>query len=80
MGQRAIEVDSAVARRRDQALWHAFRNAADEASAPRKEAFEQRTEARKLIYQQRMALAAQRRDCESKIAWPDLENPDPVTR
>jgi len=66
-----------LAPRRDQALWQAFRAAADEAWAPCKEAFEQRAEARKLVYRQRMALVAQLKDYESRIAWPDLENPDP---
>jgi hypothetical protein len=63
--------------RRDQELWQAFRAAADEAWAPCKEIFEQRDEARKAVYRQRMELVAQLRDYESKIAWPDLENPDP---
>ena len=66
-----------LAPRRDQAMWQAFRTAADEAWAPCKEAFEERAEARKLVYRQRMELVAQLRDYESKIAWPDLENPDP---
>jgi len=66
-----------LAPRRDQALWQAFRAAADEAWAPCKEAFEQRAEARKLVYRQRMELVAQLKDYESRIAWPDLENPDP---
>jgi hypothetical protein len=66
-----------LAPRRDQELWQAFRAAADEAWAPCKEAFEQRADARKLVYRQRMELVAQLRDYESKIAWPDLENPDP---
>jgi len=66
-----------LAPRRDQELWQAFRAAADEAWAPCKEAFEQRAEARKLVYRQRMELVAQLRDYEAKIAWPDLENTDP---
>jgi hypothetical protein len=63
--------------RRDQELWQAFRAAADEAWAPCKEAFEQRAEARKQVYKQRMELVAQLKDYETKIAWPDSENPDP---
>jgi hypothetical protein len=63
--------------RRDQELWKEFRAAADEAWAPCKEAFEQRGEARKQVYRQRMELVAQLRDYEQKIAWPDLEAPDP---
>jgi len=63
--------------RRDQEMWQAFRTAADEAWAPCNEAFEQRAEARKEVYRQRMQLVAQLKDYESKIAWPDLENPDP---
>jgi exonuclease SbcC len=63
--------------RRDQELWQQFRAAADEAWAPCKEAFEARAEARKQLYRQRMELVAQLKDYESKIAWPDLESPDP---
>ena len=63
--------------RRDQELWREFRAAADEAWAPCKETFEARADARKQVYRQRMELVAQLRDYESKIAWPDLENPDP---
>jgi hypothetical protein len=63
--------------RRDQELWQEFRSAADEAWAPCKEVFEARAAARKQVYGQRMELVAQLRDYESKIAWPDLENPDP---
>ena len=48
--------------RRDQELWKEFRAAADEAWAPCKEAFEQRGEARKQVYRQRMELVAQLRD------------------
>jgi exonuclease SbcC len=66
-----------LAPRRDQELWQAFRSAADEAWAPCKEAFEQRAEVRKEIYRQRMQLVAQLIEYEKKIAWPDLENPDP---
>ncbi|MDX1380444.1 MAG: DUF349 domain-containing protein, partial [Xanthomonadales bacterium] len=67
--------------RRDQELWEAFRTAADAAWAPCKEVFEQRAEARKQVYRQRMAVVAQLKDYEAKIAWPDrqddLEEPDP---
>lgn len=63
--------------RRDQELWQEFRAAADEAWAPCKEVFEARAAARKQVYGQRMELVAQLRDYESKIAWPDLENPNP---
>lgn len=63
--------------RRDQALWGEFSAAADEAWAPCKEAFGQRAEARRENYRQRMAMVAQLREYEQKIAWPDLENPDP---
>jgi len=66
-----------LAPRQDQALWKAFRGAADDAWAPCKEAFEQRAEARKEIYRQRMALVAQLKDYEKGIAWPDREAPDP---
>jgi len=66
-----------LAPRRDQELWQAFRAAADEAWAPCKEVFEQRAEGRKLVYRQRMELVAQLKDYEAKIAWPDLESPDP---
>jgi negative regulator of replication initiation len=63
--------------RRDQELWKAFRAAADEAWAPCKEVFGQRAEARKQFYRQRMELVGQLREYEAKIAWPDLESPDP---
>ena len=67
--------------RRDQELWQAFRTAADAAWAPCKEVFEQRAEARKQIYRQRMDVVAQLRDYEAKIAWPDRQDdagqPDP---
>jgi hypothetical protein len=63
--------------RRDQALWEAFSKAADEAWAPCKELFEQRAEVRKQNFHQRMDLVAQLIEYERKIAWPDLENPDP---
>jgi len=62
--------------RRDQELWQAFRTAADAAWAPCKEVFEQRAEARKQVYRQRMALVAQLKDYEAKIAWPDREVQD----
>lgn len=63
--------------RKDQALWKAFSSAADEAWAPCKEAFEERAALRKHLYQQRMDLVAQLVDYEKKIAWPDLDAPDP---
>ena len=63
--------------RKDQALWKAFSSAADEAWAPCKEAFEERVALRKQLYQQRMDLVAQLVDYEKKIAWPDLDAPDP---
>jgi hypothetical protein len=63
--------------RRDQALWAEFSAAADEAWAPCKEVFGQRAEARKQNFRQRMAMVAQLVEYEQKIAWPDLENPDP---
>jgi hypothetical protein len=63
--------------KRDQELWQAFSTASDEAWAPCSEVFEQRAAARKENYRQRMALVAQLIEYEKKIAWPDLENPDP---
>jgi hypothetical protein len=63
--------------RRDQELWKLFRAAADEAWAPCSEVFELRAEARKQVFRQRMGLVAQLVEYERKIAWPDLENPDP---
>jgi hypothetical protein len=63
--------------RTDQALWKAFSSAADDAWAPCKEAFEARAGLRKQLYQQRMDLVAQLIDYEKKIAWPDLDAPDP---
>jgi hypothetical protein len=64
-----------LAPRRDQELWKLFRAAADEAWAPCNEAFEQRAEARKQVYRQRMDVVAQLVEYERKIAWPDLEAP-----
>jgi DNA repair protein SbcC/Rad50 len=63
--------------RKDQALWKAFSAAADAAWAPCKEAFEERAGLRRELYRQRMDLVAQLVDYEKKIAWPDLDAPDP---
>jgi exonuclease SbcC len=63
--------------KRDQELWQAFSTAADEAWAPCSEVFEQRAAGRKENYRQRMALVTQLIEYEKKIAWPDLDDPDP---
>ena len=63
--------------RKDQALWKAFSTAADEAWAPCKQAFEERAALRQQLFRQRMDLVAQLVDYEKKIAWPDLDPPDP---
>jgi len=63
---------------RDRALWKAFSAAATEAWAPCKKAFAERSKLRRECYRQRMDVVAQLADYERKVAWPDLDSPDPA--
>ena len=61
-------------RARDQALWHEFKTAADEAYEPCKAAFELQADLRRENFKNRMQLVAQLKDYEANMDWPDVLN------
>jgi exonuclease SbcC len=61
-------------RARDQALWHEFKTAADEAYEPCKAAFELQADLRRENFKNRMQLVAQLKDYEANMDWPDVVN------
>lgn len=65
--------------RRDQTLWNEFKVASDEAFKPCKEAFAERAVLCQQNFGQRMALIAQLREYEEKMAWPDAAETEEET-
>lgn len=78
---RALQADwkklGPLPRRRDQALWNEFHNAAEKAYEPCKRAFAEQAVLRRENFKRRMGLVAQLTDYEQKMAWPDAQDLEP---